>query len=102
MSEFYVFDDEQTAKDAVAFIDSIGSLPLPSSCFRDGQVIEDSTGMLTWDVPRQRLDGKWVVQRISPVIRSQYAEHESTFDSNFPHTIEQFSYDWFELPNINY
>lgn len=74
MIRYYVLDTEQEAADLVAHIDARARLVFAAQGYtitEDGAVVSrrasdgaDVPGAVTttWDVPRQRVDGKWCVQ----------------------------------------
>ena len=112
--QYLIFSDEATATSAVAAIDAAArSLFPPSLIDADGSLIGVRGGhpdlsaarTVTWDVPQQRLDGKWVVQHPANLSTS------SDPAGNSGMTIAQFliaglgtvaieTYDalWFPLP----
>lgn len=79
--EYYVFEDETTALAAESYICSVAKWPNPNTLY--------------WDVPWQRVDGKWVFQRIHKYLRDNVPqENKDYFNSNFPHTVENFEKSW--------
>lgn len=55
------------------------------------------TGVNALTRERQRLDGKWILCRLPSMYRTQYAGYEATFDASYPHVIEEYRADWFQL-----
>ena len=94
--EYMIFNTQSLAQDACDEIAQIGQLPIVGLRASDGQPQPDKQKTTAWDIPRQRLDGKWVVARLPLTFRQQYAENEAEFDASYPHVIEEYSSDWFQ------
>jgi lipocalin len=93
--EYMIFDTQSLAQGACDAIAQIGQFPLIGVRASDGTPQPEKQKTTAWDIPRQRLDGKWIVARLPLSFREQYAEHEAEFDANFPHVIEEYSNEWF-------
>ena len=95
MMEYYVFDNEQTATDALNYIANIGSYPIIGENMKTGNLEPNKQTAGARDIILQRLDGKFIFQRIPEFIRAQYPQSaKDYFSATFPHTVESFSSDW--------
>lgn len=97
MSLYYVFNDQQTALDAEAYICSIAQTPVVGKNALTGQPEPAKAKTVRWAVPEQRAtDGKWVFPVVPDHIASQYPpEVASAFNTNYPNVKETFDSSWF-------
>lgn len=97
MTEYYVFDTEQEALAAESAICQIGGTPITGNNAKTGKAEPTKAKTVRWAIPQQRLDGKWVFQRVpQSILDTIPTEQQNQFDSAFDYTIETFSADWFE------
>jgi len=95
--EYYVFETELVANNALSYINGIAEYPWTGINAKTGVIAENKAETLTWDTPALRLDGKWVFQRLPESIREQYPQSmHDLFNTNYPNTIETKQLDWFE------
>ena len=93
---FYVFDDEQTAINAEAYITDTGGAPLEGVNAATGEVNEEAVKTERWAIPRRRNDGKWVMPYIGDAVVAQYPDSVvDYFEDHFPNTKEEYKADWF-------
>lgn len=97
MNLYYVFDDEQTALGAEAYITQVGGAPIVGRNFATGQPEPDKTKTERWAIPQQRVtDGKWVFPIVPQEIAEQYPpEVSAAFNTNYPNVKEEFDPLWF-------
>jgi len=93
--EYMIFNTQTLAENAELAIEQIGQLPIIGNRASDGVPQPDKQQTEKWDTPRQRLDGKYILARLPLSFRVAYAEHETQFDIDYPHVIEEYSVDWF-------
>ena len=93
--EYMIFNTQSLAQGACDAIASIGQFPLIGVRASDGTPQPEKQKTTAWDIPRERLDGKWIVARLPILFREQHAEHEAEFDNDYSHVIENYSNDWF-------
>ena len=91
-----IFETLEIAENAELAIEQIGQFPIIGLRASDGEPQPEKQKTEKWDTPRQRKDGKWILTRLPLAFRTQYAEHEAEFDSNYPHVIEEYNPDWFD------
>ena len=97
--EYYVFDTEATAIAAEAWISAAGGLPRTGKNAKTGQENPTACKTVRWAIPKQRLDGKWIFERVPKSERDKFPPiKKNEFDSNFPHVIEIYNSNWFETP----
>lgn len=95
-NEYYVFDNEQTAIDAEQFIVNVAGLPKVGKRASDGLLQPSKQQTLSYAKPVQRLDGKWIFLRVKSSDLAQIPDNIiNSFNNNYPHTIEEFNFDWF-------
>ena len=94
---YYVFDDEQTAVGAEAYICQLGGVPVTGVNAATGELEPDAVKTERWAVPEQRLtDGKWVFPYVGDELVAQYPDNvRSYFAENFPYVLEEPADDWF-------
>lgn len=96
MNLYYVFEDEQTAIDAEYFISSTGGAPLVGRNALTGELEPDKCKTERWAIPQQRLDGKWVFEKIPTSVLDQYPEGLiDYFNTTYPNTLEEYDNSWF-------
>jgi len=97
MSSYYVFDLEQTAIDAEAYICLIAQTPITGVNGATGQPEPTKAKTERWAEPVQRItDNKWVFPCIPDAIAEQYPPEVTTaFNTNFPNTKEEYVSSWF-------
>lgn len=96
MTEYYVFDDEQTAVAAEAYICAVGQLPRVGINAATGEPAPTSQPTERWAVPLQRLDSKWVFPRLpSDVLATVPPAVRDYFAATYPHTLEEYAPAWF-------
>lgn len=101
MKEFYVYDTEATAQAAVQWINAAGGLPRIGKNAKNGQPAPDKCKTEVWAIPRQRLDGKWVFERVPKKDRDQVPpSKQQEFNTTFPHVIETESPAWWPVLTI--
>ena len=94
--EYYVFNTEQEAIEAEAYISAVGNYPRTGQNAKTGTPEPGKQKAERWAIPKQRQDGKWIFQRIPEAIRNQYPESvRNNFINNYPHAVEEYSEDWF-------
>ena len=86
--DYYVFNTLQNATDAVADINISLGLPRKGYNARTGRVELSKQETVTYAIPQQRLDGKYIVPRLISTETPQ-------FISDNPHDIETYSSTWF-------
>ena len=93
---YYVFDDEETAIAAEAYISNIGGAPIVGVNALTGEPMPDATKTERWAIPQQRADGKWVFPYVGDERVAQYPDSvKGYFAENFPNTLEEFDNAWF-------
>ena len=93
--EYYVFDTEATAIAAEAMICQLGQTPVTGINAATGLPEPTKQKTERWAIPRQRLDGKWVFQRVPEAMRANIPQpQQSAFDAAYPHTVETESPEW--------
>lgn len=98
---YYVFDDEQTAIDAEAYICTIAQTPIVGRNAKTGQLEPNKAKTEKWATPQQRLDGKWVFPIIPDAIASQYPQSVTdNFNSTHTNVKEEYSSDWFPTEEV--
>ena len=77
--------------------------PIVGSRLSDGVPQPDKQQTISYSVPRKRLtDNKWVFPQTSGLFSSAMSVGQiSTFNSNYPHTVENHSSVWFEPPAVS-
>ena len=97
MIEYYVFDKEQTAIAAEKWISNAGGLPRIGKNAKTKKDAPNKCKTERWAIPQQRLDGKWVFERVPLVEREKFPKSaKNEFDVKHPHVIEVYSDTWFE------
>ena len=95
MRMFYVFDTEQTAVDAELYIRQVGKMPIVGINAATGEPQPTKAKTERWAMPRQRMDGKWVFEKIpDSILASVPNEVKQYYNNTFPHTIETASPEW--------
>lgn len=88
---YYVFNDEQTAINAEAYICQIGGAPVIGLNAETGLPEPDKCKTERWAVPEERLDGKWVFPYIGDDKVALYPPAiANDFDDLFPHIKEEY------------
>lgn len=96
MIEYYVFNTEQIAQAAEAWISLHGNLPRTGKNAKTGQDEPNKCKTERWAIPQQRLDGNWVFERVPAAERAKFPQSKKDeFDINFPHVVEIESPEWF-------
>lgn len=99
--EYYVFDTEQEAQDALDFINTSGWFPLTGNDPSNGASKPDGPKTETWcENIIERLDNKWCFPRIPSDLMDTIkvpAEQRQFFLDTFTPAIEQFDPSWFPL-----
>ena len=99
MTIYYVFDDEQTAKDAENYISSIGGVPITGVNAATGELMPNAAKTERWAIPKERLDGKWVFPYVGDERVNQYPPDVANyFETSFPNTKEEYDENWFPEP----
>lgn len=114
MPRFLVFASQAEAQAAVDAIDESGRAIYAARgyaiseggsivCRRlsDGASVPESQGIDTWDVPRQRLDGKWIISHpenhnSGSILINGVPASDVVMTGVTPDSIEEFSLAWFE------
>ena len=96
---YYVFEDEQTAIDAEAYICEVGGVPIIGVNAATGEPMPNATKTERWAIPQQRAtDGKWVFPYVGDEMVSQYPpDIANYFETTFPNIKEEYSEDWFPV-----
>jgi len=93
---YYVFENEQTALAAEATICIIAGAPLIGYNALTGEPEPAKQKTERWAIPKQRLDGKWVFEKVPSEKLEEYSQEIiDSFNSNYPNTLEEYSSDWF-------
>jgi hypothetical protein len=101
MIEYYVFNDEQTAIAAESMICQLGQTPITGINAATGLPEPTKQKTERWAIPQQRLDGKWVFQRVPESMRANIPEEQQqAFNTNYPHIIETYNPEWFNTEEI--
>jgi len=101
MKDFYVYDNEQVAKDAELYIRQLGSLPITGVNAKTGEIEPNKQQTTRWANIRKRLDGKFVFPRVPQAnIDATPQSAKDYFDTNYPHTIEVYDSSWFPVEEI--
>lgn len=96
MSYFYVFDTEQEAMEAEYYISNIAGFPWTPVRGDSNIPYENAQKTERWDIPRQRMDGKWVFISIPDDRLSGYPQGAiDGFVNGFTYVIEEINDDWF-------
>jgi len=94
--EYYVFNTEQEAIEAEAYISAVGNYPRTGNNAKTGTPEPDKQKAERWAIPKQRQDGKWIFQRIPEAIRAQYPQAvKDAFNATYPHVVEELTAEWF-------
>jgi len=94
--EHYVFDTEAEANAAEAYISQAGGVPIVGINAKTGEPMPNAAKTERWAIPQQRLDGKWVFEKVPNTIIAQYPQAvQLYFISTFSFTVEEFSNTWF-------
>jgi len=83
MSDWLVFTQESHAKTAVTQIDAKVGNPRKGRSAATGKREDNKVGTVTWAIPVQRLDGKWVFPRCPEA------------DPSRPFDVETYDPAWF-------
>lgn len=99
--EYYIFNTEQEAINAENFISNIAGFPIVCNNAKTGLPEPNKQKVERWAVPRQRLDGKWCFQRVpADEINKVPQQVIDQFQTDHPHTIEEYSENWFLVDGI--
>ncbi len=99
--EYYIFNDEQTALEAEAFIAEKGFMPITSTNAQTGELTPNKQKTEKWATLQQRLDGKWVFPRLPAEVLENVALEDKTYFFNaFSPVIEDYEADWFPAEEI--
>jgi hypothetical protein len=95
--EYYVFNTEQEAIAAEAWISQQCNMPITGVDAKDGTPQPEKQKTERWAIPQQRLDDKWVFPKVSDDIAIKFGmEAIQFFQTNFNYALETYSEDWFE------
>jgi hypothetical protein len=101
MAKYYVFDDEQTAIDAEAYICQVAGVPIVGRNAKTGKLEPNKAKTERWAIPQQRLDGKWVFPQVPDAVSAKFPPEVATaFNTNFPNVKEDFDSSWFPAPEL--
>ena len=99
--KFYVFDNEETAIGAEAFICYIANAPRVGFNAKTKTLAQNKCTTKRWAIPQQRLDGKWVFPYVGDDKLALYpSEVIDGFETNFPNTKEEYNEEWFPQSKI--
>ena len=88
---YYVFDTQQEAEAAEAYISSVGGAPIVGINAKTGMLALGKQKTEHWATPQQRLDGKWIFPKVPIEILNKYSQEEiDAFSSNFNFSVEEF------------
>ena len=91
MTEYYVFNTQSIAQSACDYIDQKAGLPWIEYS-ESGKEIRTEH----WDTPKQRVDGKWIVSRLSSIYSHLYTQDDvNYFNATFPYSLEVYTETWF-------
>ena len=95
--EFYVFETESIARAAEQYISQIAGVPITGFRVSDNVLQKDKQTTDRYAFPKKRLtDNRWVMPRINQEYRDALPnEIINHFNTNYPHTIEEYTNDWF-------
>jgi len=93
--ECYVFESENVALSALAYIDAVGECPIIGRNSATGELEPNSAKTETWAIVRQRVDGKYFFPRVDEEKRQMYPEAVLiSFQNNYNYTLEIFDDSW--------
>ena len=93
---YYIFDTEELALGAEAYISMIGSAPVTGVNAETGELEPTKQKTTRWSLPIERIDGKWCFPFVGDERLAQFpTEVHNYFDTTFPHTKEEYQADWF-------
>ena len=99
--EYYVFNTEQQAIDAEAFISTNAGFPLAGTNLKTGLVDSAAQKTERWAIPQQRInDNKWVfpvvpITRILELMKPEQAQVLITqYNTDYPHALETSNSTW--------
>lgn len=100
MNEYYVFETQQQALDAEAFISTKAGFPWVGE--KRGNPAPQSQQTLRWAIPQQRVtDGKWffpvvpIAKMLAIFTPPEVQAIITEYNTNYPHTLEFASDNWF-------
>ena len=86
-----VFETQELAQQALAFISSIGQFPTYQDSPRGKNVLTTTA----WDIEKQRItDKKWYFLRVNDEIRADFPQEVIDTYNTIPHTEEIFDSSW--------
>lgn len=95
MTMFYVFDSEQLATDAELYIRQVGKMPIVGINAATGEPQPTKAKTERWAMPRQRMDGKWVFEKVpDSILATVPDEVKEYYNTTFSHKIETATDDW--------
>ena len=98
---YYVFDTEQTAVEAELYIRAVGNMPIVGINAATGEPQLTKNKTERWAMPTQRLDGKWVFEKVpDSILVNIPKEIQDYYDINFPHTIETATPEWWPIIDL--
>lgn len=95
IKQYYVFETQQEALKAEMYISTIGNFPIINV---DDKGVPQPNKQKTerWATPIQRLDGKWLFERVPIEIAHNYPQEVlENFSTKHNYTIETYSDEWF-------
>ena len=103
MNLYYVFDIEQRALDAEAYICKAGGVPFVGRNAKTGELQPNKTKTERWAIPQQRLsDGKWIFPVVPDELVARCDQSViSVFHEAYPHVKEEYDPTWFMEPVIS-
>lgn len=96
----YIFDNEQTAINAEAFISGLYGFPRKGKNAKSKKDADDSKQKtIRWAIPQQRVnDNKWFFEQVPPSLGGKFGVlNGQKFNNDYPHTVDVCQENW--LPN---
>ena len=98
MSKYYVFETEELAIGAEAYICQIAQTPITGKNAKTGKLEPNKAKTERWAIPQQRLDGKWVFPQVPDATTAKFPlDVAIAFNTNYPNVKEEYDSAWFPV-----